>query len=96
MLRRLYFQVTVNTDNRLKSGTSMSQEFARLTEAFGYTLDDMWWFTVNATKSAFIPFEAPRGLIDEVIKPGYTTLRSLRQKAKVGMRSSLRSRSGRL
>ena len=79
MLRRLYFRVTVNTDNRLMSGTSMSQEFARLTEAFGQILDDMWWFTANAMKSAFIPFDARRGLIDEVIKPGYTTLKSLRQ-----------------
>ena len=57
----------------------MSQEFARLTEAFGQILDDMWWFTANAMKSAFIPFDARRGLIDEVIKPGYTTLKSLRQ-----------------
>jgi adenosine deaminase len=79
LLRRLYFRVTVNTDNRLMSGTSMSREFARLAEAFGYTLDDMCWFTVNAMKSAFIPFEARRALIDEVIKPGYTTLKSLRQ-----------------
>lgn len=79
LLRRLYFRVTVNTDNRLMSGTSMSQEFVRLTEAFGYTLDDMRWFTVNAMKSAFIPFDARRTLIDEVIKPGYTTLKSLRQ-----------------
>jgi hypothetical protein len=39
----------------------------------------MWWFTVNAMKSAFIPFDARRELIDEVIKPGYTTLKSLRQ-----------------
>ncbi len=79
LLRRLYFRVTVNTDNRLMSGTSMSQEFARLTEAFGYTLDDMCWFTVNAMKSAFIPFDARCALIVEVIKPGYTMLKSLRQ-----------------
>ena len=79
LLRRLHFRVTVNTDNRLMSGTSMSQEFGRLTEAFGYTLDDMCWFTVNAMKSAFIPFDARCALIDEVIKPGYTTLKGLRQ-----------------
>jgi adenosine deaminase len=79
LLRRLYFRVTVNTDNRLMSGTSMSQEFARLTEAFEYTLDDMCRFTVNAMKSAFIPFDARCALIDEVIKPDYTTLKSLRQ-----------------
>ena len=79
LLRRLYFRVTVNTDNRLMSGTSMSQEFGRLTEAFGYTLDDMCWFTINAMKSAFIPFDARHALIGEVIKPGYTTLKGLRQ-----------------
>jgi adenosine deaminase len=79
LLRRLHFRVTVNTDNRLMSGTSMSQEFGRLVEAFGYTLDDMCWFTVNAMKSAFNPFDARRALIDKVIKPGYTTLKSLRQ-----------------
>ncbi|NEE45440.1 adenosine deaminase, partial [Streptomyces sp. SID8455] len=47
LLRKLHFRVTVNTDNRLMSGTSMSREFELLTEAFGYTLDDMQWFTVN-------------------------------------------------
>jgi adenosine deaminase len=36
LLRRLYFRVTVNTDNRLMSDTSMSREFALLAEAFGY------------------------------------------------------------
>ncbi|KPC89828.1 adenosine deaminase, partial [Streptomyces sp. NRRL F-6602] len=50
LLRSLGFRATVNTDNRLMSGTSMSAEFAHLVEAFGYTLDDMQWFTVNAMK----------------------------------------------
>jgi len=57
LLRRLYFRVTVNTDNRLMSGTSMSREFGHLVEAFGYGLDDLAWFTVNAMKSAFMPFD---------------------------------------
>ena len=38
---RLRFRVTVNTDNRLMSGTTLSQEFAHLVDAFGYTVDDM-------------------------------------------------------
>ncbi|MGH3342822.1 MAG: adenosine deaminase [Carbonactinosporaceae bacterium] len=76
LLRRLYFRVTVNTDNRLMSGTSMSQEHARLAETFGYTLDDMQWFTVNALKSAFIPFDERLTMINEVVKPGYAALRS--------------------
>ena len=74
LLRRLGFRVTVNTDNRLMSGTSMTREFVQLEEAFGYTLDDFRWFTVNAMKSAFIPFDERLALIDDVIKPGYAAL----------------------
>jgi adenosine deaminase len=76
LLRRLHFRVTVNTDNRLMSGTSMSAEFGHLVEAFDYTLDDMQWFTVNAMKSAFIPFDERLAMINEVIKPGYAELKA--------------------
>ena len=70
----LYFRVTVNTDNRLMSDTSMSREFALLAEAFGYGWADLQWFTVNAMKSAFIPFDQRLTLINEVIKPRYAEL----------------------
>ncbi|MFB8776924.1 adenosine deaminase [Streptomyces broussonetiae] len=76
LLRRLHFRATVNTDNRLMSNTSMSQEFEHLVEAFGYTLDDMQWFSVNAMKSAFIPFDERLAMINDVIKPGYASLKS--------------------
>ncbi|MFD5711251.1 adenosine deaminase [Streptomyces pharetrae] len=76
LLRRLYFRVTVNTDNRLMSGTSMSREFEHLVEAFGYSLDDMLWLSVNAMKSAFIPFDERLAMINDVIKPGYAELKS--------------------
>ncbi|MFF7633825.1 adenosine deaminase [Kitasatospora sp. NPDC008050] len=76
LLSRLKFRVTVNTDNRLMSGTSMSQEFAHLVEAFDYSLDDMQWFTVNAMKSAFVPFDERLAMINEVIKPGYAELKA--------------------
>ncbi|NGO68286.1 adenosine deaminase [Streptomyces boncukensis] len=76
LLRRLHFRVTVNTDNRLMSGTSMSREFEHLVGTFSYTLDDMQWFTVNAMKSAFIPFDERLAMINEVIKPGYAALKS--------------------
>jgi adenosine deaminase len=74
LLRRLHFRVTVNTDNRLMSGTSMTREFRQLADAFGYDLDDFRWFTVNAMKSAFIPFDQRLALIDNVIKPRYAEL----------------------
>lgn len=76
LLRKLHFRATVNTDNRLMSGTSMSREFELLTEAFDYTLDDMQWFSVNAMKSAFIPFDERLAMINDVIKPGYSELKS--------------------
>lgn len=74
LLRDLRFRVTVNTDNRLMSGTSMSRELALLVEAFGYGWSELQWFTVNAMKSAFIPFDERLVLINEVIKPAYAKL----------------------
>ncbi len=76
LLRRLYFRVTVNTDNRLMSGTSMTDEMAQLVEVFGYDWADLQWFTVNAMKSAFLPFDERLALINDVIKPGYAELRA--------------------
>ncbi|MGK5442358.1 adenosine deaminase [Micromonospora sp. URMC 105] len=74
LLRDLRFRVTVNTDNRLMSGTSMSREMALLAEAFGYGWKEFQWFTINAMKSAFIPFDERLRIIDEVIKPAYAKL----------------------
>jgi len=76
MLRRLRFRVTVNTDNRLMSDTSMSNEFAQLGEAFGWGIDDFQWVTINAMKSAFAPFPERLHLIDTLIKPRYAALRA--------------------
>lgn len=74
LLTDLRFRVTVNTDNRLMSQTSMTDEMAKLVEAFGYTLTDLRWFTINAMKSAFLPFDERLAIIDSVIKPGYAAL----------------------
>src|SRR5260370_23769714 len=74
LLRRLNFRVTVNTDNRLMSATSLSGEFARLVEAFGYGWDDLQGVTINAMESAFLPFDDRLGLINGVIEPGLAQL----------------------
>ena len=76
LLRRLRFRVTVNTDNRLMSGITLSSEFAALSRAFGIGLDDMEWLTLNAMKSAFWPFDGRLRIINEQIKPGYASLRA--------------------
>ena len=76
LLRRLRYRVTVNTDNRLMSGVSLSSEFAALEAAFGLGLGEMEWLTINALKSAFVPFDERLRLISEVVKPGYAHLRA--------------------
>ena len=85
MLKELGFRVTVNCDNRLMSNTSMSKEMNLLVDAFGYGLDDLRWFTVNAMKSAFLPFDERLTLINDVIKPAYAALKA---KARTGERTS--------
>ena len=74
LLTKLRFRVTVNTDNRLMSQTSMTDEMFGLVEAFGYTLEDLRWFTINAMKSAFLPFDERLAIINDVVKPGYAAL----------------------
>ena len=74
LLTRLRFRVTVNTDNRLMSGTSLTREMYGLVQAFDYTLEDLRWFTINAMKSAFLPFDERLEIIEKVLKPGYALL----------------------
>ncbi len=75
LLKQLRFRVTLNTDNRLMSRTSMTHEMTSLVEAFGYGLDDLRWFTINAMKSAFLPFDERLAIIEDRIKPAYAALR---------------------
>ena len=74
LLKDLGFRVTVNTDNRLMSNVSMTSELLSLNKAFGWDLDDFSWLTVNAMKSAFLPFDERIHLIEKVIKPGWKNL----------------------
>jgi adenosine deaminase len=74
LLSRLRFRVTVNTDNRLMSNTSLSKEFTQLVDAFGWDWQDLERVTINAMKSAFLPFDERLALIHDVIRPGYAAL----------------------
>jgi adenosine deaminase len=78
LLRDLSFRVTVNTDNRLMSGVTLSSEFHALSQAFGYGWGDVEWLTTNAMKSAFAPFDERLAIINTVIKPGFATARAAR------------------
>jgi adenosine deaminase len=72
------FRVTLNTDNRLMSSTSMTQEFEAAAETFGLSLDDFEKITINAMKSAFLPYKQRFDFIYSEIKPGYAAIRKSR------------------
>ncbi len=74
LLRRLRFRVTVNTDNRLMSGVTLSSELGLLARTFGFGLSELQWLTLNAMKSSFLSFVERLLLINGVIKPGYDRL----------------------
>jgi adenosine deaminase len=69
------FRVTLNTDNRLMSHTSMTQEFEAAAGTFGLTLSDFERITINAMKSAFLPYDQRYDIIFSVLKPGYARIR---------------------
>ncbi len=72
---RQQFRVTVNTDNRLMSGITLSEELRRLAAAFGLGLADVEKLTINAMKSSFLPFDQRLAIIYHKVKPGYAALR---------------------
>jgi adenosine deaminase len=64
LLYQLGFRVTVNTDNRLMSDTSLSKELSLLAETFDYDLSDIEVFQLNAASAAFLPLEDREELAD--------------------------------
>jgi len=77
LFKDLKFRVTLNTDNRLMSDISMTKEMQNMVDVFEWDLLDMQWLTVNAMKSAFLPFDERLTLINDVIKPHYAELRGV-------------------
>ena len=73
---RAKFRVTLNTDDRLMSDTTMTKEFTLAQQTFGLGLDDFEKITINSMKSAFIPYSGRIALIYDVIKPGYARVRA--------------------
>ena len=74
ILAKLRFRVTLNTDNRLMSRTSMSNEMSECVKSFGWKFADLQRVTVNALKSSFIPFEERLEIIEKVVKPAYAVI----------------------
>nr|WP_157242624.1 adenosine deaminase [Pseudarthrobacter sp. GA104] len=73
MLYQLGFNVTINTDNRLMSGVTLTDEFELLVETFDYDLDDLLELTLNAAEAAFLPLEEKEALV-EYINDTYANL----------------------
>lgn len=69
------FRVCLNTDDRLMSDTTMSEETAIATRLFDLSLDDLERLSMNSMKSAFAPFGTRTEIIFNTIRPGYAALR---------------------
>jgi len=69
-LYELGFAVTVNCDNKLMSGTTLTHELAALQQAFGYGLVDLERFQLNAAAALFATPEV-RARVAERIRAGY-------------------------
>ena len=66
MLYQLGFNVTINTDNRLMSGVTLTDEFELLVETFDYDLDDLLELTLNAAEASFLPLEEKEALVEYI------------------------------
>ena len=80
------FRVMLNTDNRLMSDTTLTREFEVAAETFHLTLDDFEKLTINAMKSAFLPYDRRCQFIYTVLKPGFAEARQrLSREDRVGV-----------
>ena len=70
-LKELDFAVTLNTDNRLMSRTSMTHEMKLLVDEAGWTLDDLVDVTITAAWGAFMHHDERRDLVEQVLLPGF-------------------------
>jgi adenosine deaminase len=73
---RYKFRCTLNTDDRLMSNITLTDEYETAANTFGLTLDDLEKITINAMKSSFLPYKARIAYIYDVLKPGFTKARA--------------------
>jgi len=69
------FRVTINTDDRLMSNTTLTKEFLTAVKYFNLSFDEIEKITINSMKSAFIPHKERLRYIYDIIKPGYQKVR---------------------
>lgn len=64
----LGLRVTINTDNRLVTGTSVSRELLVLHEQLGFTLEEIQDIILMGFKSAFLPYAVKRAMLADVVQ----------------------------
>ncbi len=74
VLKNLGFNVTINTDNRLMSNTSMIKEMTEISMAHNWTIQDLQDVTENAINAAFISADEISDILNSQIRPGYEQL----------------------
>ena len=80
---RYKFRVTLNTDDRLMSNITLTDEYQTAADVFDLTLDDLEKLTINAMKSAFMPYKKRIAIIYDKIKPGFAAVREELKKGKM-------------
>ena len=58
--------VTLNTDNRLMSGTALTDEYVYAAKRLDFTIDEICTLALNGFEAAFIPWEHRVKLLDEM------------------------------
>ena len=81
LLKDLGFAVTINTDNRLQSGTSLTREMTLLATEAGWTMEDLRDATLTAAWNAFIHHDEREDLVDTQILPAFTASTAGRHRA---------------
>ena len=74
VMKKLGFNVTINTDNRLMSATSMIREVTEISRGYSWTVDDLHDVARNGIMSAFIPEDEKQDIYKNQIKAGFTDL----------------------
>lgn len=59
--------LSLNTDNRLMSGVTLTEEYARAAEHLRFSIDDLCVIARQSFESAFTPWEERRALLDAVL-----------------------------
>lgn len=76
LLDSLGFNVSINCDNRLMSGTTLSREFWLTSQAFGWGIADVERMTIQAMAAAFLPYDQREALIQGIIRPAFALAKS--------------------